>query len=119
MSMDVTAEIDLHDSEIAKVGEVMVRLRERAGHRDLESFRVEIIDRFVQIGLEVDPLVWSTNVAGVYIFEVVIKARLEGEFDPERQVHEVTNDILGLGEGGVINTKKKQTPGLWTPGSKK
>lgn len=37
-------------------------------------------------------------------FKISLERRLAGEFDPDRQVHEVTKDILGLGTEGVIKS---------------
>lgn len=114
---EVSSLINLYDSEIVKVEGVVAALNEKQGKTvDLEGFRKEAIGRFEEIGLKVDVLVYESNVEGVYPFDIVIQDHCERvPFDPDRMVHEVTNDLLGLGEGGVIKTKQ-QGSGLWTPG---
>jgi hypothetical protein len=78
---------------------------------DLDDWRKRIIERSREINFVVDVLVYSTTtdgrtaIPGLYAFDIVIKRRLK-EFDPDQQVSEVTKDILGLGEGGVIKTDK-------------
>jgi hypothetical protein len=100
---DVTVNIDLMDSEILKVERVLNVLNEKQQrYVDLEAFRKEIIERFGLIGFKVAVRVYTTNVEQAYAFDVDIVERLAGEFDPDQQVHEVTNDLLDLGEGGVI-----------------
>lgn len=102
---DVTSQIELHDSDILRVEGVIKKLNEKSGQWvDMEGFRKEIIGRFQEIGLGVTTRVYTTNVDGCFAFDVDIDRRLEGTFDPDRQVHEVTNDLLGLGEGGVIKS---------------
>lgn len=104
---EVTSLIDLHDSEILRIERVVNVLNERRGTSlPLEAFRREIIERFAeQAGLKVNVKVFTTTQEGLYAFTVEIIDRLGGEFDPDRQVHEVTNDLLELGEGGVIKTQ--------------
>lgn len=112
----VSTLIELHDSDILRLEGVLRRLNTRLGTSvPLEGFRKEIIERFGEAGFGVNVRVFETNVQSVYSFEIEICQRLGGAFDPDRMVHEVTNDILGLGEGGVIKTG----PQLWTPGSHK
>lgn len=105
---DVTSQIpDLHDSEIARMGEVIAKLNHFQGRSlNLEAFRRSIVERFQDIGFKVDVKVWDTNQDGLFAFDVEIIDRLEGSFDPDRQVFEVTNDLLGLGDKGVIKTKQ-------------
>lgn len=105
MSNEVTSTIDLLDSDIIRIEKVLAALNAMRGKTvPLESFRREILDRFEQIGLGVDVKVWETNLVSVFLFDIEINRRYEA-FDPERMVHEVTNDLLDLGDGGVINTK--------------
>lgn len=102
---EVTSQVELHDSDILRVEGVIAKLNEKSGTwTDMEKFRQEIIGRFQDIGLSVTTRVYTTNVEGCIAFDVDIDRRLEGEFDPDRQVHEVTNDLLDLGEGGVIKS---------------
>lgn len=101
---EATSLIEIHDSEVARIGEVLAVLKEKQekGGVYLEGFSREAVDRFAAVGFKVEVKWFSTNVEGVYIPEIEIQERLEGTFDYDRQVHEVTNDLLGLGEGGVI-----------------
>jgi len=104
--MDLTSGIDLFDSDIVRIERVLAALNAKRGKSiPLEAFRKEVVDRFFQIGLGVDVRVWETNVAGVFAFDIQINSRSEA-FDPDRMVHEVTNDLLDLGEGGVISSQK-------------
>jgi hypothetical protein len=97
--MEVHSLIDLYDHEILDCEKVLKVLNERQGKSlDLEHFRVEMIERFAEIGLVGSVLVYETNVEGVYLFEFQIEGRTEkmAEFDFDRQVHEVRNDVLDL-----------------------
>jgi hypothetical protein len=97
---------DIHDSELKRAMGVIEEINRKhsAMARDLETFRKEVIHRFEDAGIKADVKVFETNVVGVYWFDVDLLDRLEGEFDPDRQVHEVTSDILGTGDGGVIKS---------------
>lgn len=99
--------LDLMDSEIERMAKVVDLLHERQsqGSVNLEAFRREAIDRFAEVGFEVGVKCWTTDVPGVFAFDFEIISRLAGRFDPDQQVHEVVNDILHLGEGGVIKTE--------------
>lgn len=109
---DVTSLIDLHDSEILRLEEVLRHLNTRQGKAvPLEAFRKEALERFGLAGFKVDIKVYDTNVTGVWAFDIEILDRLDGEFDPNQQVHEATSDILDLGTKGFI----KPGGGLWTP----
>lgn len=97
--------VDLHDSEIMvleKVVEGLQDLQEKP--LNMEAFRKDAIERFAHAGFRVTALVYDTSVTGVYAFDFQIEERLAGEFDPDKQVHEVTSDILDLGTGGVIKS---------------
>lgn len=113
---------DLNDSDILRLEKVFRILESRAGtSRPLEAFRKEIIERFGEAGFKVDVKVWSTNLTGVYQFDIEIQERLEGKFDPDQMVYEATHDVLGLGESGFIKSgvSGKSASGLWTPPSHK
>lgn len=106
--------IDVYDSEIVQIEHVMETLKSRsAGRRDYEAFDREIKERFAEIGLKIS-VNWHTaadehgrKIEDTHIPEITIDGRLDGRvFDPDRMVHEVTSDLLGLGEGGVIDTSK-------------
>lgn len=109
--------LDIHDSEIVEIEKVLKILNERStGHRDLEAFNREIKERFAEIGFVVQTKWWETDVADCYRPDIEIVGRTEQkDFDHDRQVHEVVNDVLGLGEGGVISTKKLD-PEQWQQG---
>lgn len=112
---EVTSLIEVQDSEIPRIEAVLQVLNSRGPgqRRDLESFRQEIMERFGAAGYRVDVRVYEAETYGsemIYVYKIVIEERLEGQFDPDQQVAEVTSDILDLGTKGVINTS-----GLWTP----
>lgn len=111
----LTSTIELNDSDILKIEPVLQVLNSRGPgqRRDLESFRQEILERFGAVGFGVDVRVHEAETHGgekIYVFQIQIERRLEGHFDPDQQVAEVTSDILDLGTKGVISTN-----GLWTP----
>lgn len=109
----LTINCEVHDSEIIEIERVLERLNAtiEGGNKrvDYDAFTREIRERFEDIGFQVAVNWWDSNVAGVLIPEIVIRDRTERKpFDYDRQVHEVTNDILELGEGGVIKTDPSQ-----------
>lgn len=108
MGSDVQAEINLYDSDILSIESVLKKLATRQGQSvDLESFRNEIVNRFREAGFDVKVSMWTTEQKGTFVPEVTIVDRVDKDhaFDYDRMVHEVTNDLLDLGEGGVISTK--------------
>lgn len=107
MPGEMTSDIELYDHDIQAIGEVLGQLKLRQETVvPLESYRKEMIGRFADIGLVANVQVWSTDAEGVYWFDITIAGRLEPTvFDHDRQVAEVTRDLLGLGEGGVISTR--------------
>lgn len=116
----VDATIDLYDSDILKIEKVLEQLNaEDVGQkRDIEGFVQKATDLFAKIGLRVDVKIWTAadrrgqEVEGTFIPDITINGRVDKhEFDYDRMVHEVTNDLLELGEGGVIHTKKMK-PGI-------
>lgn len=107
MSVEPT---EIYDHEVDNIQRVLDTLKERSTTaRDIDGFVREIKDRFHTIGFEVYVQLWETNEKGTYMPEVTITGRVDKShiFDHDRQVHEVTNDILGLGDGGVIKTDKE------------
>lgn len=96
---------DLYDSDIIKLEDVLRRLQERARSSiNMEAFRKEAVERFQDAGFKVDVKVWETNVKGVYAFDLEFVGKIDAEpFDHERMHHEVTGDLLGLGEKGTID----------------
>jgi hypothetical protein len=108
-SDDVTKTMDVHDTEIDAIQRVLETLRNRsASQRNYDDFQREIIDRFAQIGFVVDVRWYETTQKGVLIPEINISGRTESGFvfDRDRQTHEVTNDVLGLGDKGVIKVDR-------------
>ena len=103
----LTTKCEVYDSEIAEIQKVLEILNQRTGKTiDLGGFDREVQDRFAAIGFKVDVTWYHSNVEGVKIPEITITDRIERKaFDHDQQVHEVTNDILGLGTGGVIKTE--------------
>lgn len=106
----VDSSIELYDTDILAIESVLARLNtEEVGRtRDLETFVQKTTELFAEIGLKVDVSMWTSTADGVYIPQITINGRIDTkhEFDYDRMVHEVTNDVLQLGEGGVISTKK-------------
>src|SRR5690606_13887644 len=77
MSGEVNSLIDLNDSDIEKIGQVVAVLNARREHYViLEAFRREAIERFEDIGFKVDVKTWETNIEGVVLFEIEIQDRL-------------------------------------------
>ena len=122
---ELTSLIDIYDSDIEGIGEVLAWAHSKQTRMvDLESFRLEVIDKFAGIGFRIDVILHSTNYDNLWYFDFQIQERLT-EFDPDRMVWEVTNDILDLGtkgviksEGGSILSKKSNLPSSGrTPGS--
>lgn len=104
----LTASVEIYDSEINEIHKILDHLNDKyvgkaASYADMQS---EIEERFHKIGLIVKVGWWSTNVDGVLMPEITISDRTERghQFDHDQQVHEVTGDLLGLGEGGVIKS---------------
>jgi hypothetical protein len=109
---------DLNDSELLRLEEVVKVLNQRQGKSlSIEAFRKEAIERFAIAGFKVDVKTYTTTEPGVYAFDIDVQDRYEGEFDPERQVHEVTNDLLELGTKGTIKTEQTSS-GLHVVGGK-
>jgi hypothetical protein len=96
---------DLLDSDILILEGVMAKLRVSADKTMVpEDFRKEAVERFGEAGFEVDVKVWYTDQIGLFSFDFEIIRKLDDKpFDHERMQHEVTHDLLGLGEGGAID----------------
>jgi len=106
---DLTKGIDVYDSEVLEIEKVLntLKARSRDQMRNYSDFDREVKERFSEIGFYVDVLWYDTNVETVKMPEIVIKGVTDARaFDREQMTHEVTNDILGLGDGGVIKTDK-------------
>lgn len=110
----LTIRCEVHDSEIVQIEGVLERLNlivrdhKRVSY---DAFQREIIERFQDIGF-IAKVAWWTGgtedgaaIPGLLLPEITLTDRIEAhEFDHDRKVHEVTHDLLGLGEGGVIAT---------------
>jgi hypothetical protein len=107
--------IEVYDSEILEIEAVVETLKQRSedGRRlDRGQFDREIIDRFAKIGFEVTTQWFHTDLEDVKMPEVTIVGRLgsrQSDFDHDQMAHEVTSDVLGLGQGGVIKTTTDDT----------
>jgi hypothetical protein len=101
---ELNSQIDLYDSEIILIEQVLGKINEKQGKTiPLEPFRREIIERFEEIGLVVIVQVYSTMDSGglplddVYAFDIMISDRCERKhFDMDRQRYEVVNDVAGI-----------------------
>lgn len=103
--------IEILDSEMLEIEQVMNSLKDKTyGGRRLDrgQFDSEIQERFGRIGFKVHVLWYETDEPDMIMPEITIVDRTEkvGEFDHDKMFHEVTSDILGLGQGGVIKTTK-------------
>lgn len=119
------------NEEILVIESVLRELKAKEGTRvDLEGFRVEINERFAEaedadgkpMGFACDALCYYTNVEGVYIFVPKLHGRVRREADLDRMIHDMVNDSLGLGEGGVLNNdgttrSAPKSTGLYVPPS--
>jgi hypothetical protein len=95
----ISSAIELNDSEILKLERGPIawgKLRE-GSHMDVDGFVRAMVEQINQAGFTCEPKVYDTNVAGAYSFEFEINGRTaDSIFDPDRQVHEVTNNLLEL-----------------------
>lgn len=112
----MTDVLDLHDSEMAQALDVLARLRDRSRYRrhNYTDFEREIREAFAEVGLVVH-VNWHKFAIGNQVQEgampeVTITGRTDPSFvfDKDRQVHEVTHNVLGLPEedAGVIKTDR-------------
>jgi hypothetical protein len=106
--------LDLYDHEIIAIDDVLKTLNAKAQAKSLNftAFEREIKDRFAEIGLVVS-VDWNefamagSNVpvpnAAMPTITPIGRTESRFVFDRDRQVHEVTSNILEIpGEGGVI-----------------
>jgi hypothetical protein len=109
VSQDV---LEPYDHEVKAIIELLAELnaRARAKSHNYNDFEREIRDRFAKIGFTVD-VNWYTFAIGEVqqdgaMPEITVTGRTDGkfQFDKDRQVREVTDDILGTGDEGVIKT---------------
>jgi hypothetical protein len=97
--MSIISSIDLNDSEILKLEKgplTWARLRQGSS-MDIDQFVKSLEEQINQCGFTVEVKVLETNEPGVYAFTAEINGRTAGSvFDPDRQVHEVTHNLLQL-----------------------
>lgn len=108
----LTINCDIHDSEIIEIEKVVEIINTKTRDRQRISYDAlqrEITERFQDIGLIVSIGWWQAGTAdgavipGMLIPEITIRDRTERkDFDHDKKVHEITNDILELGDKGVI-----------------
>lgn len=111
--------IDVYDHEVDELIRVQHVLEQRAHDRmrNYGDFEREIKERFAEIGFVVDVNWFSYAVNGEVqamsaMPEVSVVGRTDPSFvfDQDRQVHEVTSNLLGLsGDQGVIDTSGYDT----------
>lgn len=114
--LEITRNFELYDTEVLAMEKVVERIRLRLQSRvDRSAIGREVRERFNDIGLVVN-VSWGIPVDQVENFKFkpdecvpVLMVDLIGrthklEWDPNQQVHQVTNDVLDLGDGGVIKT---------------
>jgi hypothetical protein len=106
--------IQLYDSDLLKIEEILDVLNRRKGQRiDYEGWTREVKDRFHKIGLIVSILWYEAGaerpdgslekIDDTLIPEIVVRGRVDKHvFDHERMGHEVQNDLLELGTGGKL-----------------
>ena len=87
---------------IEKPWRVLQQKSAAANTIDRDAFDREIRERFGEVGIIVDVLWHYSKLPGCYIPEVEPYALTFDPYDPDRQVRDVTADVLGLGESGVI-----------------
>lgn len=104
---EVDVQVDLYDSDIPRLENVLRALSPAQGHRvNLEGFRKEVIERFGEEGFGVDVKVYEKEYLSgetVYQFNIALTSvKRSEEFDHDRMAHEVQHDILDISEPGKI-----------------
>lgn len=124
MSTEIDEGIQLYDTELGKVLDILGEIQEKRitgrDRIDRDALDREIRERCANEAGIVVSVRWYTcgeempdgtvrEIPGMYMPEPVPIGRVtkEAEYDHERQRHEVINDALKIGEGGLI----KVTPG--------
>jgi len=108
MATDV---LDLYDHEVEEILQLQLKLNDKAryGRHNYTDFEREIRESFAEIGFTVEVSWYGFSVGGQpqdgAMPEVTVTGRTDAKhvFDKDRQVHEVTHNVLGIpGEEGVI-----------------
>lgn len=131
-SSDVTANIELYDSDIKKITDGPLEwYNTRSGSwRDVDDVHKGLEEQFHKIGLNVNVGIYTMGeckcspscpdadacrhlvpIHGAYIFRVTILSRMtpESGFDFDRMKHEVRNNLLDIkGEGGTMKFDEKE-----------
>lgn len=112
----MTADVaDLYDHEVEEILQLQQLLTDKAryGRHNYTDFEREIRERFAGIGFTVEVSWYGFSRGGQpqegAMPEVTVTGRTDGKhvFDKDRQVHEVTHNILGIpGEEGVIKADR-------------
>lgn len=104
---------NLLDSEVDQIHMVLDAMRRKyeGSAHNYETFSREAEDRFGKLGFTVSVKWYEYSVEGARqegaMPEIEITGRTAPKaFDHDQMVHEVTNDILGLGDKGVITTDR-------------
>lgn len=102
------------DALVIAIGDALAPLNERlrsANTHDRDAFNREIIERLADAGVLVRVIWHHSAVPGVYIPEpepLGVDGRWtwtivgHPDYDPDHQVHDVVNDVLGTGDKGFI-----------------
>lgn len=123
-SDSIDAEVDLYDSEVIAVRGVIEALNQTRHTKatSVEGWRREIVQRFEDIGLkvrvvlhEIEEVEVGTGVTpGQILTSITIVGRLDemkvGEFDHDRQKHEVRSNILGVDQPEATGTAPISIP---------
>jgi hypothetical protein len=109
--MEISSTIQLNDSDIKRLHEGPVAwANARVGsRRNIDQFAKDFEEQVNKCGFTCEVKVYDTNQAETYSFEVEINGRTPGSvFDPDKQVHEVTSNLLELpGEQeGFVKSKE-------------
>lgn len=90
--------IDINDSELLRLEKVVNWAKsQQKTRRDIDQFTRDIREKINAVGFECEVKVMETNEEGVYGFDIELNGRVGGSsFDPDRQVHEVTRNLLEL-----------------------
>lgn len=106
------AEIDLYEEDILAIQRVITALSQNIGkQRNLEGFRQEVINRFGEIGFEVDVKLYEAQREGEgdeFIHpSITITGRIEPEeeFDHARQARQVQTNIRGIKGAETVDQK--------------
>jgi hypothetical protein len=109
--MNITSNIMLNDSDIIKLekGPVAWANARVGSRRDVDQFTKDLAEQINKCGFTCEVKVFDTNQEETYGFEIEINGRTAGSvFDPDKQVHEVTHNLLELpGEQeGFVKSKE-------------